>query len=258
MVQTFYVEPRILHITGNNPGQEDEVLTINEVTAEGQVARDLTVGEYAVTVSSIPARETFEESQFEQAVQLRELGVDIKDEILVENSNLARKHEIAKEISGELTEEEAALQAELAELEVEEKRLANRMSAATQKKTEAEAALTLIRAQQTALEDPNGSEAKASDDELKLIEAEADRVADIAKLSLEKYEIDQKMEIEREKLVLKREEIRIKELEVRNNAIQAERDARQKAVEVKEKAKLDKESKDKAESSAASKEGAKT
>jgi hypothetical protein len=253
MVQTFYVEPRILNITGNNPGDEEEVITFNEVTPEGQVARDLTVGEYSVTVSSVPARETFEESQFEQAVQLRELGVDIKDEILIENSHLARKHEIAKEISGEPTEAEAELQAELAELEVEAKRLENMTAAATQKKTEAEAALTLVRAQQTALEDPNGSEGKAADDEIRLVEAEADREADVAKLSLEKYEIDEKLKIEREKLVLKREEIRIHELEVRNAAIAAERDSKQKAADSKLAAK----SKDKAESPAASKEGAK-
>jgi hypothetical protein len=262
MVQTFYVEPRILHITGNNPGQDDEVISLNEVTPEGKVARDLTVGEYEVTVSSIPARETFEESQFDQAVQLRELGVDIKDEILVENSHLARKHEIAKEISGEPTEEEAALQSELAELEVEAKRLENRKSAAEQKKTEAEAALTLIRAQQTALEDPNGAEGKAADDDIRLVEAEADRVEQIAKLSLDKYEIDKKLEIEREKLVLKREEIRLSELSIRNEAIASARDAKQKAIDSKEKAAADKakakeSSKGASESSGKPKEGAK-
>jgi hypothetical protein len=255
MVQTFYVEPRILHITGNGPGEEDEVITVNEVSPEGIVARDLTVGEYAVTVTSIPARETFEESQFEQAVQLRELGVEIGDEILIENSHLSRKHEIAKEISGDPTEEEAALQAELAELEVEAKRLENRKAAADQKKTEAEAALTLIRAQQTALEDPNGSEQKTADDEIRLVEAEADREADVAKLSLEKYEIDRKMEIEQEKIALKREELRINELEVRNNALAAEREAKQKAADAKRQDAQ--ASKDKAESSAKSKEGAK-
>jgi hypothetical protein len=260
MVQTFYVEPRILHITGNNPGQDDEVISLNEVTPEGKVARDLTVGEYEVTVSSIPARETFEESQFDQAVQLRELGVDIKDEILVENSHLARKHEIAKEISGEPTEEEAALQSELAELEVEAKRLENRKSAAEQKKTEAEAALTLIRAQQTALEDPNGAEGKAADDDIRLVEAEADRVEQIAKLSLDKYEIDKKLEIEREKLVLKREEIRLSELSIRNEAIASARDAKQKAIDGKAKEKADakkESSKGASESSGKPKEGAK-
>lgn len=255
MVQTFYVEPRILHITGNGPAEEDEVITINEVSAEGQVARDLTVGEYAVTVTSVPARETFEESQFEQAVQLRELGVEIEDSILIENSHLARKHEIAKEMSGDPTEEEAALQQELADLELEAKRLENAKAAADQKKTEAEAALTLIRAQQTALEDPNGSEQKSADDEIRLVEAEADREAEIAKLSLEKYEIDEKLGIEREKLALKREEIRLQELEIRNKAIADEREAKQKAADAKVAAKQ--ESKDKAESPAKSKEGAK-
>lgn len=258
MVQTFYVEPRILHITGNGPGQEDEVITINEVSPEGQVARDLTVGEYSVTVSSIPARETFEESQFEQAVQLRELGVALGDEILIENSHLARKHEIAKEMSGEPTEEQAALEKELADLELEAKRLENRKAAAEQKKIESEAALNLIRAQQTAMEDPAGDTkaGKASDDEIRLVEAEADREAEIAKLSLDKYEIDGKLDIENKKLELKREEIRLNELSIRNEAIASARDAKFQAEDAKRQEAKDK--RDKATPAASKKkEGAK-
>ena len=234
MVQTFYTEPRLLHITGNAPGEEDSTVFINEVTPEGQVARDLTLGEYALVVTSVPARETFEETQFEQAVQLRELGVPIPDEVLVENSHLSRKGEIAKELAGGPTEEEAALQEELQQLELQAKQLENMNAAATQKKIESEAALNLVRAQQTALEDPNGAEGKASDDEIRLVEAEADREEAVAKFSLQKYEIDQKIEMNREELALKREELaestRLKELELRNNAIADERSARLKLV----------------------------
>jgi len=223
MVQTFYVEPRILHITGTNPGEQDEVVTINEVSPEGQVARDMTLGEYGIVISSVPARETFEETQFEQAVRLRELGVQIGDEILIENSHLARKNEIAKDMAGGPSEEEQALQQELAQLEVETKRLENRKAAAEQKKIESEAALNLVRAQQTAMEDPTGAEAKAGDDEIRLAEAEADREEVLAKLSLEKYKID-------EELKVKREELRLKELEIRQNAISSARDAKLKLV----------------------------
>lgn len=230
LVQTFYTEPRIVHITGSAPGAEDEQITINEVSPEGQVARDMTLGEYSLVVTSVPARETFEETQFEQATQLRELGVQIPDSVLIENSHLARKGEIAKEMAGGPSEEELALQQELRQLELETKQLENRKMAAEQKKIESEAALNLVRAQQTAMQDPDGQANKASDDEIRLVEAEADREEAIAKISLDKYKIDRELEIKQEELALKKEELALKREEVRNNAVADERNARLKLV----------------------------
>lgn len=82
MMQDFYVEERVIQITGG-VSQETEEMTINEVTPEGQIVRDMTVGKYDVVVTSVPARETHEESQFQQGVQLRELGVAIPDTTLI-------------------------------------------------------------------------------------------------------------------------------------------------------------------------------
>lgn len=231
LVQTFYTEPRLLHITGNAPGEQDTTVTINEVSPEGQVARDLTLGEYALVVTSVPARETFEETQFEQAVQLRQLDVDIPDAVLIENSHLARKDEIAKDMAGGPSEEELALQQEIQQLEIQAKQLENQKMAAEQKKIESEAALNLVRAQQTAMEDPNsGAGDKTSDDAMRLAEAEADREEAVAKLSLEKYKIDGELEVKREELGLAREKLRLQELEIRNNAVADERSARLQLV----------------------------
>jgi hypothetical protein len=230
LVQTFYTEPRLLHITGNSPGAEDEQVMINEVTPEGEVARDLTMGEYSLVVTSVPARETFEETQFEQAVQLRELGVMIPDEILVENSHLARKDELAKDLAGGPSEEEQALQQQLTELELQAKQLENQKAAAEQKKIESEAALNLVRAQQTALQDPDGQANKAADDEIRLAEAAADREEAVAKISLDKYKIDRELELKQEEIAIARDELRLKELEIRNNALADERNAKLKLV----------------------------
>jgi hypothetical protein len=64
----------------------------------GQILNDLTLGEYDIIVSNTPARETLEDSQFEQAVSLRELGVNIPDETLIENSRLNRRGDIIKQM----------------------------------------------------------------------------------------------------------------------------------------------------------------
>jgi len=233
MVQTFYTEPRLIHITGNAPGEQDETMMINEVSPEGEIARDLTLGEYSLVVTSVPARETFEETQFEQAVQLRELGIAIPDEVLVENSHLARKGELAAKMAGGPSEEEAALQKQLAELELQAKQLENRKAMAEQKKIESEAALNLVRAQQTALADPDGQAGKANDDEIRLAEAEADREEAVAKIQLDKYKIDRELEIKRDEIAIKHDELRLKELEIRNKAVAEERNAKLKLVDNK-------------------------
>ena len=60
---------------------ETEQLQVNAVDeATGSILNDLTVGEYDVIVTSQPTREAFEDSQFDQAVQLRtEVGIQIPD-----------------------------------------------------------------------------------------------------------------------------------------------------------------------------------
>lgn len=234
LVQTFYVEERIIHITGNEPGAQDEQIVINEITPEGRIARDMTVGKYEVTVTTVPARETFEETQFQQAVALRELGIQIPDEILIENSHLARKHEIAQQIAGGPSEEELQAQRELAAIEMQAKQLENAKMAAEQKRIEAETALTLIRAQQEALKDPNGSEAQDKNDVIKLAQAEADKERELADLSLRKYEIDKNLDVEYEKL-------RLKELEIRENARAQAQQAKLKLVQSEPKPKPKKE-----------------
>lgn len=234
LVQTFYVEERIVHITGNEPGAKDEQIVINEITPEGRIARDMTVGKYEVVVTTVPARETFEETQFQQAVALRELGVQIPDEVLIENSHLARKHEIAQQMSGGPSEEELQAQRELAAIEMEAKRLENAKLAADQKRTEAETALTLIRAQQEALKDPNGAEAQDKGDMIKLAQAEADKEKELAELALRKYEIDENLKVEYENL-------RLKELEIRETAKANAQQAKLRLVQSKPKPKPKKE-----------------
>lgn len=107
IVQEYYTQERTLLITKNPYLDDAEEITVNEQTPEGTIANDLTVGEYAIAITSVPYRATLEDSQFEQGLALREAGVEIPDTVLIENSRLMRKGEIIKQIEGAKNSPEA-------------------------------------------------------------------------------------------------------------------------------------------------------
>ena len=99
LVQTFYTEQRIIQITNeDDPMKPREPMVINEMTPEGRIINDLTIGEYDVVVSTAPARDSFDEVQFAEALNLRQVGVAIPDDAIIQYSHLARKEELAKRI----------------------------------------------------------------------------------------------------------------------------------------------------------------
>ena len=115
LVQNFYTEPRILSITDGSPAAEVESVEVNQPTPEGEILNDLTVGEYDVVITSVPHRETLEDSEFEQAVALRELGVPIPDDILIDASRLREKKLVIQRIVGDQNSPQAQAAADRAE-----------------------------------------------------------------------------------------------------------------------------------------------
>ena len=101
LVQEFYTEPRLMTITHDQMTGESENFQVNQPTPEGTIINDLTLGEYDVVVSSVPRRETLEDSQFDQAVSLKQLGIAIPDSVLIDASRLMNKKEILKLIDGD-------------------------------------------------------------------------------------------------------------------------------------------------------------
>ena len=100
LIQSFYTEPRILQITDeNDPLKPRTEFPVNQIDPQtGEVINDLTIGEYDILVSSAPARDNFHDMQFAQALSLRQAGVMIPDDMIVEYSHLHRKGELAKMI----------------------------------------------------------------------------------------------------------------------------------------------------------------
>lgn len=113
LVQEFYTEERVMTITHDKVTGDTETFTVNQMSPTGEVLNDLTLGTYDVVIGSVPQRETLEDSQFEQAVALRELGVQIPDEVLIDSSRLMDKKSIIEKMRASTDSEEAKAAAAL-------------------------------------------------------------------------------------------------------------------------------------------------
>lgn len=226
LVQQFYTEERVLQIVGRDLDKRSEQIVVNEQTPEGEVINDLTLGEYSVAVSSIPARETFDQTQFDEAMRLRELGISIPDDILVEFSHLARKPEIAeriKQLNGgaDPTKRQQAMadaELELKQLEVQEKAAEMRKDMAEAMLAEARAKKALAEAKETSDKSPSPEFMRKLEEmnrefELKLFEIRGE-------LELKRAELEATMDIKERELDIKEAEAeaRAEQQQERDNA----------------------------------------
>ena len=195
LVQTFYTEQRMMQITSEGARQETETLVVNEVTPEGRVVNDLTVGEYQVVVTSVPTRESYMASQYEQALAMREQGVMIPDQYLVESSTLAKKTEILEAMKNDAGAQRAEAKADLELQQLQAEVQATQMDS---QKKQADTQLSSARAQQTLVEAQNPQGGPSPEQQM-------------AELELERYKIDQELQMQRWKLeqefALKREQM---------------------------------------------------
>jgi len=111
VVQRYYTEPRVMQATDwRDPDEPQRTFEINT-----DVINNITLGKYSVVVGSAPARDTFEETQFAEAMEMRREGVTIPDYHIIRSSHLANKDAIAEESKrlqglAEPTQEEQELQ----------------------------------------------------------------------------------------------------------------------------------------------------
>jgi hypothetical protein len=116
LVQEFMSTERILTITKDSVTGETEDFVINEMDiATGEIKNDLTIGEYTLVVTSVPQRETLEDSEFDQLVAMRkDLGVKIPDHVIVNASRLRNKNEVIKSMQGDADSPEGQMRKKLA------------------------------------------------------------------------------------------------------------------------------------------------
>ena len=153
LVQNYYTEERVIMITNEEDALKPrEPLVVNETTPEGRVINDLTLGEYDVVVSTAPARDTFDELQFAEALSLRQAGVAIPDDAVIEYSHLTRKEELAKRVRVMTgmeppSEEQAQIQAMQQQMAMQSLQLEVAKLEAEVQKLQSEAAVNMAKAQ---------------------------------------------------------------------------------------------------------------
>jgi uncharacterized membrane protein YqiK len=217
--QHYYTEDRVIQMTGREIGAETEEISINQVTPEGEVVNDLTVGEYDAVLITVPARETYEQSQFQEAVELRQLGIAIPDDILIEHSHLNRKTEIAKRLKKlnggeEPSEKQLQQQQQLAELEMRAKEAEVEEREADAQLKQANAALSVARANTEMAQAQAAGGAGNEEAQKLMIERERmtlerektlegirnDRMVMLADINLKRETAEAELEIKREEL----------------------------------------------------------
>ena len=115
LVQRFYTEQRVFYITQwDAPKKPATEMEVNKPDPSGQIVNDLTIGEYEVSVAIAPSRESFDDTQFAEVVQLKQAGVLVPDDVVIEYSHLSRRDDIAERVrkmlgGGEPTPQEVQL-----------------------------------------------------------------------------------------------------------------------------------------------------
>lgn len=92
LVQDHYTEQRVVRVLGGT-AQEPQQLIINQRTAAG-VINNVNLGKYAVAVDEAPLSATYLAATFEELLRLKELGMPIPDEFIIDASSIGRKDEL--------------------------------------------------------------------------------------------------------------------------------------------------------------------
>ena len=205
LVQEYYTEERILTIEHKQGAGEAENVAINQPTAEGTITNDLSVGEYDVVISSVPQRETLEDSQFDQAVAMKkDLGMNIPDEFIIKASRLRDKNDLIKQMQAASQSPEAQKQAQTQQAQLEadvaktqaEVQQKSADAGLKQAKTQKEGVAT-VRDAHTPIE--QGGDAQP-DNSVELMKAQAQIALEREKFEHTKQIDAQKMQMEHEKM----------------------------------------------------------
>jgi hypothetical protein len=121
--QNVFSLPRVVRYTEMDVlGRKTEnVMIANQPQPDGTFLNDLTIGEYDLAITEVPLQATFENSQFQQGIEMKKAGVNIPDEILIRYSNLLDKEEIIEIMQA--AQQDPRMQGEAQKLAAEAKRL---------------------------------------------------------------------------------------------------------------------------------------
>jgi hypothetical protein len=221
LIQEFYTEARIVNITHADITQQPETVEVNQYDeATGRITNDLTIGEYDITVTSSPHRASLEDSQFEQAMAMREAGIQIPDSVLIENSRLMRRSEIIKQMEGDKDSPEYQ-----AEMQRKERGAEAEVSA-----LEGDAALKHAQVAKTQAEAETASQ---GDSQAELVKMQQEMQMEQEKNQMELQKMREEMDLKYQEMMMKvqmkqeehAQDAEIKQQEHQQNAVIREQDA---------------------------------
>ncbi|WP_295487833.1 genomic island protein [uncultured Pseudomonas sp.] len=150
LIQTYYTEPRIIRITETDAmGMKSTApLPVNMPQGDGSILNDLTLGEYDVVIDEVPMQVTFQNSQFQQVLEMLKAGAPIDPKYLIRYSNLADKQDMIKDLEAKAQQQlDPLTQAKVA---VEQARVA--LIGAQSEKTKNDAVQSSVTSQYSALQ----------------------------------------------------------------------------------------------------------
>ena len=125
-------------------------MVINQMTPSGEIVNDLTIGEYDVVIATQPARDSFDEVQFAEALALRQAGVAVPDDAIVQYSHLAKKAELAARLRQDPSEQQMQIMQMQQQLAMQEAQLQVAKLEAEVRKIQSDAAVNVAKVQDIA------------------------------------------------------------------------------------------------------------
>lgn len=223
LIQEYYTDPRIMTITHDDLTGDQSEVKINWPDVEsGEIQNDVTMGEYDVVVVSQNVKETLDQNNLELALKMREAGIDIPAESIVENSNLIGKSKIIKAMREQAASPEAQLDKQVNQLG---KQLTVAELKSKTSKNEADATLKKAKAGEAVAKMQKEAQGDVGEQEKAQQEMALEQQKHDAEMQRDKEKHDQEMQQQREKqaldMELKEKEAKDKRLLMRAQAVAA-------------------------------------
>ena len=99
VIQEHYREQRVVRVITDAGAPPDQVI-LNERTARGMM-NNVSLGTYTVSVDQRPLSKTFLDAVFEEMMRMKEIGMPIPDEDIIDASSMPRKDQVKARMAEE-------------------------------------------------------------------------------------------------------------------------------------------------------------
>ena len=130
IIQKYVTDERVIRIAEKDIAGNTiyTPITINQQMEDGSIANDMTAGQYDIVLTDKPLTVSWENSEFEQSMEMKKAGINLPDWVPIKHSNLSDKGELLKQ---QMEERPDPVREAEAELKRAQARLADAKATAT-------------------------------------------------------------------------------------------------------------------------------